>query len=591
MCGIFAIIGNTTRSEQELAQLTCKCTEKLRHRGPDEFTTEVYGGGWAAFGFARLAINDPAHGHQPMRNDLSTVFAITNGEIYNHEEIRRDALGNRPLHSHSDCEVIIPLYEKLLGENAEQATSRTGPALVERLLLPAKTLYDMLRGVFASVLVDLERGVYVAARDPVGVRGMFVGASADGAVWIASEAKALVEHCDRVEAFKPGTLIVGVRGQERATAFTFEPWYVPRFLADDSWTPTAPANLQLLHDAFVVAVRRRLMADVPVGVFISGGLDSSLVAAVAKRYLAPDYVFHSFACGLAGSPDLAAARRVAEFLKTEHHELIFTVEEGIAALDRVIYHLETYDVTTVRASTPMYLLSKLVKQYVKVILSGEGADEVLGGYLYFHNAPSAAEFQRETVRRLRLLYTADVLRGDRSTAAHCLELRVPFLDRDYLDVAMTIDPQEKMCVPGKRMEKWIMRAAFDEHLGPARTRYLPDDILWRQKEQFSDGVGYNWIDGLKAFCDSHVSDDELHNAAARFTYDPPTTKEAYYYRMIFEKHYGSYPSAQSLRSCVHKWIPLWSESTDPSGRAQRVHVANARQENHLKAPQKQERAN
>ncbi|KAK4531746.1 hypothetical protein CCYA_CCYA09G2603 [Cyanidiococcus yangmingshanensis] len=591
MCGIFAIIGGGQRSEAELRQITQECTEKLRHRGPDEFTTELAGDGWVALGFARLAINDPAHGHQPMRNDASTVFAITNGEIYNHEEIRRDVLGNRPLHSHSDCEVIIPLYETLIRERVSWDASQGPQALMEEIKPLAKELYDTLRGVFASVLVDLDRGIYVAARDPIGVRGMFVGASSDGAVWIASEAKALVAHCDRVEAFKPGTLIVGCRDQERATAFSFEPWYVPRFLVDDAWTPTEPADLKLLHDTFELAVRRRLMADVPVGVFISGGLDSSLVASVAKRFLAPEYVFHSFACGLAGSPDLIAARRVAEFVGTEHHELIFTVEEGIAALDRVIYHLETYDVTTIRASTPMYLLSKLVKQYVKVILSGEGADEVLGGYLYFHNAPSAAEFQRETVRRLRLLYTADVLRGDRSTAAHCLELRVPFLDRDYLDVAMAVDPHEKMCIPGKRMEKWLMRAAFDEKIGPTRIRYLPDDILWRQKEQFSDGVGYNWIDGLKTFCETQISDEDLKRAPERFPYDPPLTKEAYYYRLIFEKHYGSYPSAQSLRACVHKWIPLWSDSTDPSGRAQRVHQSHTVQSCSPKFMDKNERMN
>ncbi|KAK4536157.1 hypothetical protein CDCA_CDCA07G2182 [Cyanidium caldarium] len=532
-----------------------------------------------------------------MRNDAATVWAVTNGEIYNHEEIRCGMLENRPLRSHSDCEVLIPMYERMVQPSVGAVPlnhhfGATGgaaaePAAAHRTQKAARELYDTLRGVFASVLIDAQRGVFVAARDPMGVRGMFIGTSADGGVWVASEAKALVPYCNHVEAFRPGHAVVGSRGQESQTAFAYDAWYRPRFFTDESWTPSNPVDLRALHDSFTVAVKRRLMADVPVGVFISGGLDSSLVAAVAKRLLPPDYVFHSFACGLAESPDLEAARRVAAFVGTKHHELVFSVEDGVQALDRVIYHLETYDVTTVRASTPMYLLSAVVRQYVKVVLSGEGADEVLGGYLYFHNAPSAHEFQKETVRRLRLLYTADVLRGDRSTAAHCLELRVPFLDRDYLDVAMSIDPREKMCVPGKRMEKWVMRAAFDQQLGPCEREYLPHDILWRQKEQFSDGVGYHWIDGLKEHCAQRVSDEQLAHAAERFPHDPPTTKEAYVYREIFEKHFGRFESASGLRASVHRWVPLWSDSSDPSGRAQRVHVAS----NAAAAAAKADRAN
>lgn len=467
MCGIFGVIGSTL-SVDELKELTLKCAKIIEHRGPDEISSFVSEDGWCALGFSRLAICDPVHGHQPMNNDSHTVYAITNGEIYNHEKLRIDELPDLHLHSNSDCEVILPLYEKYAKSMFHHDISH---------------LYNMLTGVFASVVVDLERGQLVAARDPIGIRAMFLGRSSDGAIWFSSEAKALLEHCNHIEPFQPGTYYAARRGLEQNSSF--QSYYHPSFY-NPGWLPTDRVNLQALHDSFVQACKRRLMADVPVGVFISGGLDSSLVASITKQFLPSDYVFHSFSCGLEGSPDVAAAQKVADYLGTKHHVLTFTVEDGINALRDVIYHLETYDITTIRASTPMYLLSRLCKKYVKVVLSGEGADEVFGGYLYFHNADSELDFYNETVRRVKLLYTADVLRGDRSTAAQSLELRVPFLDRDFLDVAMSISCKDKMTDKGKRIEKWCIRQAFSREF--TGKEFLPDEILWRPKEQFSDGM-------------------------------------------------------------------------------------------------------
>eukprot|EP00172_Hildenbrandia_rubra_P002398 Plantae.Rhodophyta-Hildenbrandia_rubra.ctg32237.p1 GENE.Plantae.Rhodophyta-Hildenbrandia_rubra.ctg32237~~Plantae.Rhodophyta-Hildenbrandia_rubra.ctg32237.p1 ORF type:complete len:556 (-),score=96.44 Plantae.Rhodophyta-Hildenbrandia_rubra.ctg32237:1176-2843(-) len=551
MCGIFAVIGSKL-SKEELERLVKSCTSKLTHRGPDDSGFFVSDDGWCALGFARLSIVDPEHGAQPMFNDARTAWSITNGEIYNHEKLHEDHLQGRKLHSHSDCEVILPLYEKFAKSLDDVACTK---------------LYNSLKGVFASVVVDLDKKQFVAARDPIGIRAMFKGTSKDGAVWFASEAKALMDHCDHITAFLPGHYYTSVKGQETKSDFAsyFEPvYYNPKYIAAEK------ADLRQIHDSFVLSCKRRLMSDAPVGVFISGGLDSSLVASIAKKHLPPSYPFHSFSCGLKGSPDVAAAQKVADYLGTKHHVLTFTVEDGVKALTDVIYHLETYDITTIRASTPMYLLSKLCKEHVKVVLSGEGADEILGGYLYFHNAPNADEFHKETVRRLKLLYTSDVLRGDRSTAAQSLELRVPFLDRDFLDVICQTSPEDKMMKEG-RIEKWIMRQAFAKDF--CGTEYLPDEILWRQKEQFSDGVGYSWIDGLKEHCSKSVSDSDMASAAQTFPHDPPTTKEAYFYRKIFEKLYGDHKGVEGLRQSIFKWIPKWSDSTDPSGRAQKVHVS------------------
>lgn len=470
MCGIFGVIGSTIPLEQ-LKEIACACTKKIEHRGPDDLEYFVSDDGWCALGFARLEICDPEHGEQPMYNDDHNVYTITNGEIYNHSELRSSDLADKTLHSQSDCEVILPMYEKY-------ATSLFDHDI--------QHLFNSLKGVFATLTVDMNRGQFVAARDPIGVRAMFLGRSSDGAIWIASEAKAIMEHCQHIEPFPPGCFISGRRGAE--SDIVFQQYYFPRFYSP-GWLPTKSVDLQELHDSFSLACKRRLMADVPVGVFISGGLDSSLVASITKRQLPEDYVFHSFSCGLEGSPDVAAAQKVADYLGTEHHVLTFSVEDGINALRDVIYHLETYDVTTIRASTPMYMLSKLCKQYVKVVLSGEGADEVFGGYLYFHNADSEQAFYEETVRRVKLLYTADVLRGDRSTAAQSLELRVPFLDRDFLDVAMCFSMKDKMTEKGKRIEKWSIRQAFSREF--CGTEFLPDEILWRPKEQFSDGMYFS----------------------------------------------------------------------------------------------------
>lgn len=552
MCGIFAVIGSTIPREQ-LEQVVRDNTEKLKHRGPDELLTYVSPDGWCGLGFARLAICDPEHGHQPMKNDSQTVWGVTNGEIYNHKDLRTSELDGISLHSNMDCEVIPPLYEKY-------ATS----------LFPhdISHLFNTLKGVFASVTVDLERGQFIAARDPIGVRAMFMGRSSDGAVWFASEAKALLVHCTQVEPFQPGNYYAAKRGAEATSSF--KPYYSPLHY-NPGWVPSQRVDLQKLHDSFVTSCTRRLMSDVPIGVFISGGLDSSLVASIAKKNLPADYVFHSFSCGLEGSPDIAAAQKVADFLGTEHHVLTFTIEQGIEALRNVIYHLETFDVTTIRASTPMYLLSELCQKYVKVVLSGEGADEVFGGYLYFHNAETEEDFYKETVRRVKLLYTADVLRGDRSTAAHSLELRVPFLDRDFLDVAMSFSAADKVTHKGGRIEKWAMRHAFSQEF--CGTEYLPDDILMRPKEQFSDGVGYSWVDALKDHCDDMVTDKMMMAAAETFPYKTPKTKEAFFYRMLWEERFCAYQCAQSMREGIELWVPRWSKNEDPSGRAQDFHAA------------------
>lgn len=467
MCGIFGVLGSKLPVEQ-LKQVVEAATKKLQHRGPDDTGTFVSSDGWCGLGFARLKICDPEHGVQPMFNEEKSAYSITNGEIYNHVDLRRADLDSKPLHSNSDCEVILPLYEKY-------ATSMFKHDIVH--------LFNLFKGVFATFTVDLERGQFIAGRDPIGVRAMFLGRSSDGAIWIASEAKALLDYCNHIEPFAPGSYIAGRRGEE--SQVSFQRYYEPLFYTP-GWLPTQRVDLQRLHDSFVNACTRRLMSDVPVGVFISGGLDSSLVASITKRSLPDDYIFHSFSCGLEGSPDVAAAQKVADYLGTEHHVLTFTVEDGINALRDVVYHLETYDVTTIRASTPMFLLSKLCKQHVKVVLSGEGADEVFGGYLYFHNADSEQGFYDETVRRVKLLYTADVLRGDRSTAAQSLELRVPFLDRDFLDEAMSFSMKDKMTDKGKRIEKWAIRQAFSKEF--CGTQFLPEEILWRPKEQFSDGM-------------------------------------------------------------------------------------------------------
>ena len=516
---------------------------RLRHRGPDWSGMYVCGNNVIAH--ERLAIVDVDKGAQPLLSgDLCAckhpqrMAMGVNGEIYNHKAVRANLKKPHSFATDSDCEPILHMCEEM------------SPGEV----------CNALDGIFAFVLYDPERDTYTAGRDHIGVNPLYYGKSRDGAVWFASEVKAIHQQCNvMLEEFPPGHYITKEGGLQR--------WYQPVWW-DEKYLGSHALDLKLLRDTFTAAVVRMLMCDVPMGVLLSGGLDSSLVAAVVARYLRdmPYMKLHSFSIGLPNSPDLVAAREVARHLGTTHHEYNFTVQDGIDALKNVIYHLETYDVTTIRASTPMYLLSRKIRATgVKMVLSGEGADEILGGYLYFHRAPNADDFHRECVRRVKGLHLFDCLRANKSTQAWGLECRPPFLDKTFLDVAMTLDAAEKLCTKD-RIEKWVMRKAFDNPADP----YLPSSILWRQKEQFSDGVGYNWIDSLIAHTASRVSDEELAAAPFRFLYNTPTTKEAYFYRCIFTELYPEQFCAQLSM----KWIPKWSSSTDPSGRAQGVHSAH-----------------
>jgi asparagine synthase (glutamine-hydrolysing) len=457
---------------------------------------------------------------------------VHNGEIYNHQQLRETVLKNHTFRTKSDSEVIVHLYEKFGNE-----------------------FVSLLDGDFAFVVVDGDD--FIAARDPMGVKPLYYGMDDRGRMYFASEMKPLADQCKTFSTFPPGHYYTPATG--------FVKYYNP--LYEDHTQATHQLDLKLIRDTLTESVRKRLMSDVPIGVLLSGGLDSSLTSSIAARLLADSSKkLHSFSIALdANAPDAAAARKVAEFLGTEHHEIYFTIEQGIEILDKLIWHLETYDVTSLRASTPMYFLSKAITDLgVKVVLSGEGADEIFGGYLYFRNAPSTEEFQQETIERVQKLFTADLLRADKSTMAHGLEARVPFLDKAFLDVAMLIDPVEKQPKTYDGIEKYILRKAFDTPEDP----YLPQDILWRQKEQFSDGVGYNWIDTLIEYCSRHVSDEQLASAAERFPYNTPTTKEAYFYREIFQKHYPQVSAAQTVR----KWIPKWQVNQDPSGRANAAHL-------------------
>jgi asparagine synthase (glutamine-hydrolysing) len=545
MCGILAIVGCKS-DPGEMRKRALALSKRLRHRGPD--WNGIFVGEKCILCHERLSIVDPLSGAQPLSNTQKTIILTVNGEIYNHKQLRQE-FERYGFQTASDCEVIIPLYEHF------------GTAMV-----------DKLDGDFCFVLADLTKNTFWAARDPVGVNSMYYGFHEDGSIWFASELKALKDDCKTFQIFPPGCYYTPETGLQR--------YYTPIWWNPD-YVPETPVDLDKIRNTLERAVVKRLMSDVPYGVLISGGLDSSLVAAIAQRHAAMRVEddektkawwpqIHSFSIGLPGSPDLRAAKKVADFLGTIHHEFHFTVQEGLDALPDVIQHLETYDVTSIRASTPMYFLARKIKAMgVKMVLSGEGADEIFGGYLYFHAAPSPAEFHKESFRRVHNLHYFDLLRANKSTLAWGLEVRVPFLDKDFLNVAMTIDPKEKMYADG-RMEKYILRKAFDTPERP----YLPDDILWRQKEQFSDGVGYGWIDGLKNYAEEQVTDEELAHAAEKYPYHTPETKEAYLFRKIFE---SLYPQESAMKS-VEKWIPTWGKSKDPSGRAQAVH------EKHTEAP-------
>lgn len=548
MCGILAILGSQAESPARRDRIL-ELSRRLRHRGPDWSGLFVGEKSWCYLAHERLAIIDPASGDQPLYNGTKDIVVAANGEIYNHEQLKKTMKG-KEYHTQSDCEVIAHLYEDV-GEE----------------------VVGMLDGMFSFVLVDNRDSSFIAARDPIGITPLYLGWGSDGSVWFASEMKALKDDCERFEVFPPGHLYSSKQGGLRR--YYNPPWF------SETYVPTTPYDPLALRAAFEKAVVKRLMTDVPFGVLLSGGLDSSLVAAVASRHLAGTKAaniwgkqLHSFCVGLQGSPDLKAAREVAHYIGTRHHEFNFTVQEGLDALSEVIYHVETYDVTTIRASTPMFLMTRKIKALgVKMVLSGEGSDEIFGGYLYFHKAPNKEEFQHELVRKIKALHLYDCQRANKSTSAWGLEARVPFLDKEFMDVAMAIDPAEKMIRKDQgRIEKWVMRRAFDDEDNP----YLPKHILYRQKEQFSDGVGYSWIDGLKAHANSNVSDQMLKHAKHVYPFNTPLTKEAYYYRMIFEKHFPQQsarmtvpggPSVACSTAAAVEWDKAWAGNLDPSGRA------------------------
>jgi len=553
MCSIFGIFGLQAGDDLRLLRRQAlELSQRQRHRGPD--WSGVYVGEGAILVHERLAIVDPAGGSQPLRSADGTLVLAVNGEIYNHRELKRELGDGYDYQTGSDCEVINALYR------ADE---------------PASFL-NRLNGIFAFALWDSADGHVLVARDPMGVCPLYWGHDREGRLRVASEMKSLVEACADVAQFPPGHFYesrTGVLSQYYA-----RPW------RDYAQVEGVQADMDELRGAFERAVHRQLMTDVPYGVLLSGGLDSSLVTAVAARYARHRIEeddqseawwprLHSFAIGLAGSPDLAAAEVAAAALGTVHHGFEYTFEEGLDALPEVIRHIETFDVTTIRASTPMYLLARRIKAMgVKMVLSGEGSDEIFGGYLYFHKAPNAREFHEELVRKLDALHNYDCLRANKSMMAWGVEPRVPFLDREFMDVAMSMDAKYKMidkgCKGPERMEKGILRAAFEG--------YLPDEILWRQKEQFSDGVGYGWIDGLKAHADAQVSDRELAAAAKRFPINPPLTKEAYHYRRLFEECLPgaaaalTVPGGKSIACsspAAIAWDASFANAADPSGRA------------------------
>ena len=544
MCGIVAIF-NIKRQTAELRAKALSMTKKIRHRGPD--WSGIYCGGSAILAHERLSIVDPQSGGQPLYSPDKKQILAVNGEIYNHREIREKYAGY-PFSTGSDCEVILALYQN------------RGIGFLEEL-----------NGIFAFALYDEARDEFLIARDPIGVIPLYIGHDADGTVYCASELKALEGFCDSYEPFLPGHYYWSK--EKKMTR-----WYKRDWMDYDA-VRNNPASAVNLREALEAAVRRQLMSDVPYGVLLSGGLDSSVISAIAKKYAARRVEtddeseawwpqLHSFAIGLKGAPDLAKAREVAEFIGTVHHEINYTIQEGLDALRDVIYYIETYDVTTVRASTPMYLLARVIKSMgIKMVLSGEGADEIFGGYLYFHKAPDARAFHEETLRKLSKLHLYDCLRANKSLAAWGVEGRVPFLDKEFLDVAMRLNPQAKMC-PGNTIEKRIVREAFAD--------MLPPSVAWRQKEQFSDGVGYSWIDTLKAETERFVSNKQMAHAAERFPINPPRNKEEYYYRCIFEEYFPSESAARSVPSvpsvaCSTAEALAWDESfknqNEPSGRA------------------------
>ena len=552
MCGIVAIF-NVKEQTPELRTKALGMSKKIRHRGPD--WSGIHCSGSAILAHERLSIVDPESGGQPLFSPDGKQVLAVNGEIYNHKEIRARYQGRYDFQTGSDCEVILALYRD-----------------------KGIDFLEDLNGIFAFALYDEEQDAFLIARDHIGVIPLYIGYNDDGKVFVASELKALEGECDRYEPFLPGHYYWSKDPG-------MKPWYKRDWMEYDN-VKDNPASSDAIRDSRCAAVKRQMMSDVPYGVLLSGGLDSSGISAItesyAERRIETDSQsrawwprLHSFAVGLKGAPDLAKARQVADYIGTVHHEINYTIQEGLDALRDVIYFIETYDITTVRASVPMYLLARVIKSMgIKMVLSGEGADEIFGGYLYFHKAPSAEEFHKETVRKLSKLHQYDCLRANKSLSAWGVEGRVPFLDKEFLDVAMRTNPKAKMCsiLPGSdpkaSMEKRIVREAFED--------MLPEEVAWRQKEQFSDGVGYSWIDTLKKITSEAVTDEQMAHAAERFPINTPLCKEEYYYRSIFEEHF---PSESAARSVPHEasvacstavaleWDEAWKNMNDPSGRA------------------------
>ena len=545
MCGIVCAFDLKQDAESLRPQLL-EMSKRIRHRGPD--WSGIYKSENAILGHERLAIVDPASGKQPLYNEDQSLVLAANGEIYNHLELRKKFEGKYNFKTESDCEIILALYQK-----------------------KGVDFVDDLNGIFAFAIYDSTNDSYFIARDHMGIIPLYMGWDKDGTFYVASELKALEGVCAKIELFPPGHYWHS--GDEAPTQ-----WY-KRNWVDFEEVKNNPTSIEDLHDSLSDAVHRQLMSDVPYGVLLSGGLDSSITSALAKKFSSKRVEsddtqeawwpqLHSFSVGLEGSPDLAAAKKVSEHIGSIHHEVVFTIQEGLDAIRDVIYHLETYDITTVRASTPMFLMARSIKSHgIKMVLSGEGADELFGGYLYFHKAPSAEEFHKETVRKLDKLHQYDCLRANKSLAAWGIEGRVPFLDKEFIDVAMRINPKDKM-INKERMEKWVVRQAFED--------YLPESVAWRQKEQFSDGVGYSWIDTLKEVVEAAVSDEQMNNSHFRFPLQTPQNKEEFYYRTLFEEHFPSDAAALSVPSVPSvacstpialEWDEAFKNQNDPSGRA------------------------
>ncbi len=545
MCGIVCAFDLKQPTDDLRGQLL-SMSKKIRHRGPD--WNGIYADEKAILAHERLAIVDPASGKQPLLSEDGTVVLAANGEIYNHKELRKSLSIPYTFKTESDCEVILALYKE-----------------------HGKAFLDQLNGIFAFALYDSKTNEFLIARDHMGIIPLYMGWDQYGTFYVGSELKSLEGVCSKIELFPPGHLLTNNLEEP-------EQWYNRDWMSYDAVAENT-TSIEELRAALEAAVKRQLMSDVPYGVLLSGGLDSSVTSAVAKKYAEMRVEsndeqaawwprLHSFAVGLEGSPDLAAAQKVADQIGTVHHEIKFTIQEGLDAIRDVIYHLETYDITTIRASTPMYLMARVIKSMgIKMVLSGEGADELFGGYLYFHKAPSAQDFHEETVRKLSKLHMYDCLRANKSLAAWGIEGRVPFLDKEFIDVAMRLNPKDKMAGNGK-IEKYVVRKAFED--------YLPQEVAWRQKEQFSDGVGYSWIDTLKEVVDQEVSDDQMDNAHFRFPIQTPQTKEEYYYRSIFESHFPSdaaalsvpqEPSVACSTQIALEWDEAFKAMNEPSGRA------------------------